>query len=129
MAAGNVVALRVVECVYQDAGPIVSLYRDLGAESAERVVRRALGELNAELSFMIGRIEAHETEGLPRQLRRLQRLSENLGLSSLNLAAGNARDCLAEGDATAFAAVWARLMRVADSSLATEAFLMDKTLV
>ena len=129
MSAGNVVALEQVECVFQDVEPIVSLYRDLGPESAERVVMRALGELSIELSFMTGRIEAHETEGVPRQLRRLQRVSENLGLTSLSTVAGHARECLASGDATAFAAVWERLIRVAESSLATDACLLDETLL
>ena len=127
MAAGNVVALRLSEFVHQDVEPIVSLYRDLGTASAEQVVVRALGELAIEMSFMSGQVEAHETGGLSRQLRRLQRMGENLGLTSLSAVAGHARDCLASGDATAFSAVWARLIRVAESSLATEACLLDQT--
>lgn len=127
MSAENVVALPVVECVCHDVGPIASLYRDLGVDSAERVVTRALAELTIELSFMSGRIELHETDGLARQLRRLQRMGENLGLVSLSTVAGDVRDCLASGDTTALAAVWARLMRVAESSLAREVCLLDRT--
>lgn len=129
MSAGNVVALRMVEYVRQDVEPIESLYRDLGTVSAEQVVTRALGELAIEMSFMSGQIEAHEAGGLARQLRRLQSMGENLGLTSLSNVAANARDCLASGDSTAFSAVWARLIRVAESSLATETCLLDQTLL
>ena len=46
---------------------------------------------------------------MTRQLRRLQRMSENLGLVSLGLIAGDVSACLERKDVTAFSAVWARL--------------------
>ena len=65
---------------------------------------------------------------LARQLRRLERMSEQLGLVSLGSVAGDVRHCLEGGDLTAFAAVWARLIRVAETSLATEKGALDQQL-
>ena len=64
---------------------------------------------------------------LMRQLRRLQRMAENLGMVSLGLVAGDLRDCLDRGDVTAFSAVWARLLRIAERSLASDKDLLDQT--
>jgi hypothetical protein len=44
-------------------------------------------------------------------------MAAGVGLVSLAQVAEDAREVLLRGDATAFAAVWARLMRVAERSL------------
>jgi hypothetical protein len=120
MPLGNVVALRPNDRVRQDAEPIASLYRNLGTASAEQVVTRALGELALTMSGMAAQVRLHDLRDLARHLRRLQRMSENLGMTSLGMVAGDVRDCLERAEPTAFAAVWARLLRVAESSLATD---------
>lgn len=120
MPAGNVVPLHPNDRVRQDAEPIASLYRNLGTASAEQVVTRALGELALTMSGMAAQVRAHDLADLSRQLRRLQRMSENLGLVSLGHVAADVRDCLERADSTAFAAVWARLLRVAERSLSAE---------
>ena len=127
MSAGNVVALRPNERVKQDGEPIATIYRNLGAASAEQVVTRALTELAMTMAGLASQIRLRELGDVDRQLRRLQRMSENLGMVSLGLIAGNVRSCLGQGDATAFSAVWARLIRVAEWSLATDRDLMGKT--
>ena len=127
MSAGNVVFMRPRERVKQDAEPIATIYRNLGAASAEQVVTRALTELAMTMAGLASQIRKHEFGDVDRQLRRLQRMSENLGMVSLGLIAGNVRLCLASGDATAFAAVWARLMRVAERSLGTDRDLLGQT--
>ena len=127
MSAGNVVALRPVERVKQDAEPIATIYRNLGAASAEQVVTRALTELALTMAGLASQIRAHELGDVDRQLRRLQRMSENLGMVSLGLIAGDVRQCLSRGDLTGFSSVWARLMRVAERSLSTDRELLGKT--
>ena len=127
MSAGNVVALRLVERVKQDAEPIATIYRNLGAASAEQVVTRALTELALTMAGLASQIRARELGDVDRQLRRLQRMSENLGMVSLGLIAGDVRTCLSRGDVTGFSSVWARLMRVAERSLATDRELLGKT--
>lgn len=129
MTQTNVVALRPKERVRQDAEPIATMYRNLGTSSAEQVVTRALGELALTMSGLAVQVRAHDLGDLIRQLRRLQRMAENLGLVSLGLVAADVRSCLDNGDVTAFAAVWARLLRIAERSLSTDKELLDQTLI
>lgn len=129
MQADNVVLLRPVERVRQDGEPIATMYRDLGTESAEQVVTRALGELALTMAGLASQIRAHDMADLSRQLRRLQRMAENLGMVSLGLVAADVRTCLERGDPTAFASVWARLIRIAERSLASDKELLDRSLI
>ncbi|KAF0170697.1 MAG: hypothetical protein FD162_3415 [Rhodobacteraceae bacterium] len=125
----NVVALQPKERVRQDAEPIATIYRNLGTSSAEQVVTRALGELALTMAGLATQVRAHEMGDLLRQLRRLQRLAENLGMVSLGVVAGDLRVCMERSDPTAFAAVWARLLRIAERSLSSDKDLLDQTLV
>jgi hypothetical protein len=127
MWSKNVVALPVKERVQQDGEPIATIYRNLGTSSAEQVVTRALGELALTMAGLASQVRAHDMQDLARQLRRLQRMSENLGMVSLGLVAGDVRDCLDRADVTAFSAVWARLVRIAEKSLAPDKALLDQT--
>jgi len=129
MMTDNVVAMRPNDRVRQDAEPIATIYRNLGTVSAEQVVTRALAELALTMAGLAARVKVHDLTDLSRQLRRLQRMSENLGLTSLGLVAADVRICLEQGDGTAFSAVWARLMRIAERSLASDKNLLDKTQV
>ncbi|NCM96655.1 MAG: hypothetical protein GW948_04910 [Rhodobacterales bacterium] len=125
---GTIAVLRPLERLRQDAEPVAVMYRDLGTAQAEQVVTRALGELALTMSGLAHQVRAHDLNDLARQLRRLQRMSEQLGMISLGLVAGDVRLCLEGGDVTAFAAVWARLMRVAERSLAADRDLLDQTI-
>lgn len=127
MWAENVVALPVKERVRQDSEPIATIYRNLGTSSAEQVVTRALGELALTMAGLAAQVRDREMQDLARQLRRLQRMSENLGMTSLGLVAGDVRDCLDRGDVAAFSAVWARLLRIAERSLSPDKTLLDQT--
>ena len=129
MSADNVIVLRPNDHVKQDAEPIATIYRNLGAASAEQVVTRALTELALTMAGLASQVRARELSDVDRQLRRLQRMSENLGMISLAVIAGNVRDCLARSDVTSFGAVWARLLRVAERSLATDREMLGQTQV
>ncbi len=120
MTLNNVVALRPNDRVRQDAEPIATIYRNLGTVSAEQVVTRALTELALTMAGLAAKVQARDLADVTRQLRRLQRMSENLGLVSLGLIAADVSACVERGDVTAFAAVWARLMRVAERSLSAD---------
>ncbi len=122
---GIVVAFRPKERVRQDSEPIALMYRNMGTTAAEQVVTRALAELAMAMTGLSDQVRSQDMSDLGRQLRRLQRMSEQLGLVSLGQVAGDVRLCLDKADPTAFAAVWARLMRVAERSLAAEKGLMD----
>ncbi len=93
------------------------IYRNLGAPTAEQMVTRALGELALAMAGIAAQVKAHQLSDLARQLTRLRRMAENVGLVSLATVADDARVCLERADSTAFSAVWARLIRVAERSL------------
>jgi len=126
--SGNVTALRPKERVRLDAEPIASIYRNLGTSSAEQVVSRALGELALTLAGLVEQVRQRELAELGRGLRRLQRMADHLGMISLGLIAAETRICMDRADATAFAAVWARLIRVAEASLSPDKELLDQSL-
>lgn len=128
MMGEKIVALRPKEHVRQDSEPIAEIYRTLGTVSAEQVVTRALGELTLAMAGLARQVRQRDLGDIDRQLRRLQRMADQLGLVSLCAVAGDARICHGCADATGFAAVWARLLRVAERSLSADKDLLDQTL-
>lgn len=115
--AACVVVLTPRDQVREDIGPLVTMYRNLGSDSASAMVNHSL----SELGLALGRI----AEGMARQggrdlrplLTQAQRLAESLGFVTLALVCTDLVTCLGQGDATAAAAVWARLCRVAEHAL------------
>jgi hypothetical protein len=124
---GEIAALRPREIVRQDIEAIAVIYRNLGAPVAEQMVTRALGELALTMAGIAEKVRAQDLRDLARQLARLGRLAADLGLLSLAMVAGDAKTCLERADGTAFAAVWARLLRVAERSLASDEGLADQS--
>jgi hypothetical protein len=122
---GEVTALRPHEVVCQDVEAIAVVYRNLGAPVAEKMVTRALGELALTMAGIAEKVRAQELRNLAQQLGRLGRLAGDLGLVSLAKVAHDAKTCLERADGTAFSAVWARLLRVAERSLATGPGVVD----
>ncbi|MGL4235876.1 hypothetical protein [Tabrizicola sp.] len=123
---GDVAALRPREVVRQDVEAIAVIYRNLGAPVAEQMVTRALGELALTMAGIAEKVRAHELRDLARQLGRLGRLAGDLGLVTFAAVARDAKACLERADGTAFAAVWARLLRVAERSLRAEQGVADQ---
>ena len=124
---GEIAALRPREVVRQDVEAIAVIYRNLGAPVAEQMVTRALGELALTMAGVAEKVRGQELKDLSRQLSRLGRMAADLGLLTLATVAGDAKICLERADGTAFSAVWARLMRVAERSLTAEAGVADQT--
>lgn len=117
----NIVAvLKPREVVCQNVEAVAEIYRNLGAPLAEQLVARALGELALTMAGIAEKVRAQDLRDLARQLVRLRRLAGDIGLVSLASVAGDARICLERADSTAFAAVWARLLRVAERSFAAD---------
>lgn len=123
--SGRVLALRPRERVCQDSGPIALIYRNMGTAAAERTVSRALAELSATLAAAADLVRERRLSELGGRLARLRRMADDLGMVSLAAVSTHCAHCLERGDSTAFAAVWARLMRVAECSLAADRELAD----
>ena len=128
MSQDSVVALRPNDRVRQDAEPIATICRNLGATTAAHVVARALDEVSQMVAGLNTLVKRHDLAEMPRPLRRLQRMAENLGLITLGLVAADLTLCIACQDVTAFSAVWARLVRVAENALADQRSLLGATL-
>jgi hypothetical protein len=120
MPMENVFVLQPKDKIRHDAEPISTIYRNLDTASADQVVTRALGELALTMAGLADQVRAHDLTDVQRQVRRLQRMAENLGMLSFSSVCGDVRACLEEGNVTAFGAVWARLLRVAERSFAPE---------
>ncbi|MFN3972032.1 MAG: hypothetical protein ACK4L4_11760 [Gemmobacter sp.] len=122
----EIVAFRPKERVRQDSEPIALMYRNMGTAAAEEVVTRALAELAMTMAGLADQVRSSDRQDLARQLRRLQRMAEQLGMVSMGQVAADIRICLDQGDSTAFAAVWARLLRVAEGSLSADKGWLDQ---
>lgn len=122
----EITALCPQDRVCHDPAPIAQIYCQMDGPSAEKVVNRALGELALTISCLSDRVAARDLGDAPRQLRRVQRMADHLGMTTLCQVAADARACVDCGDATAFAAVWARLIRVAETQLSPGRDLRDR---
>jgi hypothetical protein len=121
----KVAKLRPREVVRQDMDAVAEIYRNLGAPTAEVMVTRALRELALTMAGIVEKMREQDLRDLARHLTRLQRLADDLGLVSLAKVAGDVQTCLGRADSTAFSAVWARLLRVAERSLSLEEGVAD----
>lgn len=104
--------------VAHDPAPIARIFREMDPDSAEKVVNRALGELALSVAALSKQVAAYELTEAPRQFRRVARMADHLGMTTLAHTARDADQCLEYSDATAFGAVWAKLLRVAGSQIA-----------
>jgi hypothetical protein len=124
--SATIVDFRPKDRICQDAEPIALIYRSMGTQAAEEVVTRALGELALAISDMAQQVRGKNLTDIARKLRRLEGMASQLGLVSVATVASDARACLDGNESTAFAAVWARLIRVAEVSLAMELGAVDQ---
>lgn len=125
MIMQNVTSLPLRERIRLDGEAIAAIYRNLGTSTAEQIVTRALGELAHAMAGIAAQVQHQDLADLSRQLKKLQLMAENLGMVSLAKVASDARFCLDRCDSTGFAAVWARLLRVAERSLASDKDFAD----
>lgn len=106
------------ERVWLDPARIGALYAELGGAEVQALLDRAMGELAAVHQDLTRQYALHDLTGFARNLRRLRRIADHLGLTSVATVAGDVAQCLDCGDATALAATWARLSRSASQALA-----------
>jgi hypothetical protein len=117
MKMAEVVFLCPRERVCEDIEPIVTIYRSMGTDVGAQLVAGSLENLAKAMADLTARIGRHDLGSLDKGLIQIQQTAQELGMISLGLVAGDLRDCASRADATAFAAVWARLTRLAQRSL------------
>ena len=106
------------ERVWLDPSRIGALYAELGGAEVRALLDRAMVELAVVRRALDDDYRRSDFAGFARNLRRMRRIAEHLGLTTLGAVAGDVGDCLDRGDATALAATWARLARSTDQALA-----------
>lgn len=111
----TVIALRPREFLREDAAAINDICERLGPDTAARVLSRAIEELALSLASLGSKVRLSDAAGICWHSRRIQKFALGLGLISLANVAGDLRR--SQSDPTAFAAVCARLLRVANQSL------------
>ncbi|WP_417808303.1 hypothetical protein [Thioclava sp.] len=100
-----------------DPARIVVLYAQLGDVAAEQVISTAMEDIAQYLVAVEKAAKAHQCAKMIADPDATITLAEQIGLSSLVLAAQNLQVCIEAHDHIAQAAVLARLMRLADRSL------------
>jgi hypothetical protein len=120
----NLTVLRPAEEVELDPLRLSELYREFGIPDAERMVSRAVTEIAVQMAALVRHYNEAEFQDFAHGLRRLRRLADHAGFYSLAQASDAVAECLAAaprstGDATALAATWARLMRLAARAMST----------
>lgn len=113
--ASGIVALSPREFLREDTGAISEICERLGPDTAARVLSQTIEELALAVAAIATQVRLHDLAEVQWHSRRVQKLALGLGLISLANVAGDLRR--SHGDPTAFAAVCARLLRVASRSL------------
>ncbi|WP_318338533.1 hypothetical protein [Defluviimonas sp. D31] len=110
-----------------DPDCLVALYAELGEVGAERVLGRAMEELNARLTEMQRFVDEGRTAQLTRSARLLIKVAEQIGMPSFARVADDVVRATEAGDNAAQAATLARLIRIGDRSLNAVCDLRDLT--
>lgn len=95
------------------AESVAAVFRDPAAHSP-RVLRRNLSLLALEVTFADDLVIGRDLHGLPARIRGIATMAADLGLATLSDAARNAAGAMSD---PAFAALWARVIRLTDAAL------------
>lgn len=113
-----ILAIRGDEGIGLDPDRLQALWRELGPDTAETVVRRAMGEMGERLSE-IAQAKAHcDMGGITRGARRLSRLADHVGMRRIARVSDDVVLCAGRADGVALGATCARLGRLCERALA-----------
>lgn len=112
--------LRPNEGPWVDPGRIADLYVELGSCEAEKLLARAMSEVAVLLAEMMDQYQEGLLDAFRRSLRAFRRISFHVGIAGLVVAADAVADCLEQGNATALAATWTRLLWMSEKALACD---------
>ena len=104
------------ERIWLDPSRIGLLYAELGGAEVQALLDRAMQEMTNVHDDLRTQFAARDLDGFARNLRRLRRIAEHLGLTTMARIASDVAECLDRGDPTALASTWARLSRSAEQA-------------
>lgn len=115
---GLIVQFRIHERTVIDTALLDRLCRRMGARGAEGFVAERVEEIADRLADIDWLHRQGQTHQVPTEAQRVARLCADVGLTSLGRAARDLAQTATQGDGAAFAAVWDRVVRIGDRSLA-----------
>jgi hypothetical protein len=115
------------EAAALDTSRILVLRQSLGDERCREIVSEVVFHLTDRLGQLQTALDHGDAAEAQVQASRLASLSEQVGLADFARVARDLGGCLGSGDATAVAAVAARLMRLGEESLFTVVLYADQS--
>lgn len=113
----QIITLAQDETVRLDSDRLGELYAQLGEAGAEDVVCRAMEELAVRLSHSDRLFRQGKVEDLRKSTRSMVAIADQIGMHTVARVASDVTNCIDEGDNTALAATFARLLRISERSL------------
>ena len=114
----RVYEMRPSERIVIDTATLDALFQRLGYRGAEARVMQAVEEISDSLVEVEARVRKGQMAGVVPQAQRVSRLSAEIGLTSLARVSRDMGIAAQRRDLVAFRAVWERLVRIGDRSLA-----------
>jgi len=114
----SVVELRQSERILIDAPRLEALFRQMGDRAAEGFVMDSIEDISDRLAEIELATRNSSLEDVPFKAGRVANLCDDIGLISLARVAGDLGAAATRGDLVAYRAVWERLVRIGDRSLA-----------
>ena len=110
--------LRPAERIVIDAARLDELFRRLGDRGAESFVMEAVEAISDLLAEVDGFVRTGALQDIAPRAQQVSRISADIGLTSLARVSRDMGITAARGDMVAYRAVWERLVRIGDRSLA-----------
>lgn len=114
----SVVELRQSERILIDAPRLEALFRQMGERAAEGFVMDSIEDISDRLAEIELATRNGVLTDVPFKAERVASLCTDIGLVSLARVARDLGASATRGDMTAYRAVWERLVRIGDRSLA-----------
>lgn len=114
----SVVELRQSERILIDAPRLEALFHQMGDRAAEEFVMDSIEDISDRLAEIELATRIGVLGDVPPKAERVSGLCTGIGLISLARVAGDLGAAATRGDAVAYRAVWERLVRIGDRSLA-----------
>lgn len=118
MGVTLVYEIRPSERVVIDSAALDELFRRLGERGAEALVMESVESISDLLAEVDAHMRKGELDKISPKAKQVSRLSVAIGLTSLARVSRDMGISASKGDMVAYRAVWERLVRIGDRSLA-----------